>query len=344
MLEEPLVYQTAHGLGNRFVIFDLRHLPADSDFANFLAAEEAAKIADPERGLGTDQVLLLVPATGKEALARMEVYNADGSRSAACGNGARCLSWLLLQERGGGLGSIALESGNDILISRLAKPKPNAGRYGDSASGWVEMSLPAPRILWDEIPVATQTETLCLPPADLARLLDCEASSLPGDASLVSLGNPHIVFAVADVEQVDLPALAQWLETHPWFPERVNIQLVAPPADRGAETPTLRHRVWERGDGETLSSGTGAAAAAFALMRRGLAPPQVEVLEPSGGSLEVFLPEGTEVEAPPSIQQVGPVCFMSEGVWDPLRKPRPKKDGEKEGGALAQDLEGDLEQ
>ena len=334
-MEEPLVYKTAHGLGNRFVIFDLRHLPADTDFANFLTAEEAQKIAHPERGLGADQVLLLVPPRGKkagaEAYARMEVYNADGSRSDACGNGARCLAWLLLQERGGGLGTVALESGQDLLTSRLAKPLADAGRYGDSASGWVEMVLPTPRILWNEIPVASESETLCLSRDALAAVLQCQSAALPGDASLVNLGNPHIVFAVADPEAIDLPHLAGWLETHPWFSQRVNIQLVTLP-DKEA---ILHHRVWERGDGETLSSGTGAAAAAFALMRRGLAPAVVRVVEPGTGVLEVSLdgnqeaPLGTAL-APAPIRQVGPVCFLNEGVWDPLRRPRPGSAGQGE--------------
>ena len=337
-MEEPLVYKTAHGLGNRFVIFDLRHLPAETDFAHFLTSAEAQKIADPDRGIGADQVLLLVPprgtATGETGLARMEVYNADGSRSEACGNGARCLAWLLLQERGGGLGTVALESGQDVLVSRLAKPMAEAGQYGDSASGWVEMVFAPPRILWNEIPVASEVDTLCLTPEALAGLLACEAGALPGAASLVSLGNPHIVFVVADPDAVDLPHLAGWLEAHPWFPERVNIQLITAPAERGAVPPRLHHRVWERGDGETPSSGTGAAAAAFALMRRGLVPPRVRVVEPSTGVLEVSL-DGADEDtlapcAPAPLRQVGPVCFMNEGVWDPLRTPRPGRKGQGE--------------
>lgn len=302
-----LPFLKAHGLGNDFVILDAR------DSARVLTPSQAALLADRKLGIGCEQVLVLVPPRAG-GTAGMEIFNADGSASGSCFNGARVAARLLFEETG--TNPILLESGERTLVCSPAEPQAESVRASEAAlgpaRGWVALELGRPEFDWDKVPLAPSLaralETCRLEPAALAALLGVPPEALPGPAVALSLGNPHIVFALPSVEALaacDLERLGALCHDNPLFPERVNVQLAVPAPDAPA---VLHHRVFERGVGLTLSSGSGAAAAAVAMASLGLAPAAVSVREPSGGVLEVVWRESEG-----SLRQIGPAAFVFSG-------------------------------
>ncbi len=213
-----------NGLGNDFVVLDLREHPLA------LRADQVAAIADRTHGVGCDQLIALEPSTRADVF--MRIWNADGGEVGACGNAARCVAALLAEESGSPQVSIATESA--VL----------AATANDDGSVTVDMG--APRLNWDEIPLAkpvADTKEIAFGPQDDPAL------NAPG---VVNMGNPHCIFFVEDVDAHDLARLGPVLEHDPLFPERANISLaqVAGPAQlagshlgagRRADT-RLRHR------------------------------------------------------------------------------------------------------
>jgi diaminopimelate epimerase len=244
-----LRFTKMHGLGNDFVVIDGRRTPvALSDAA-------ARAIADRHTGVGCDQVIVMEPAEGADAF--MRIRNADGGEVHACGNAARCIASLLIEETGRSTVTI------DTAGGKLVAERTPAGAF--------TVDMGRPRFDWRDIPLARPMDTLHLELA-LGPLRDPVG---------LSMGNPHAVFFVGDVAAVPIETLGPSLEHHELFPERANIgvaQVVA--RDR------LRLRVWERGAGLTRACGTGACAAAVAAHRRGLAGREVAIVV-DGGELEV---------------------------------------------------------
>ncbi len=274
----PLAFRKMHGLGNDFVVVDARVRPFRPD------AAQARRLADRRRGIGCDQLIILEPPPDPAAGAFMRILNADGSEVAACGNAARCVAALLLDEAGPAA-PVAVATAAGVLPARAG------------AGGWIHVDMGPARLDWAEIPLGRPIDTLHLP---------LEAGPLR-DPVAVGLGNPHAVFLVADAEAVPLEALGPGIEHHPLFPERANVEvchLVAP--------DTLRMRVWERGVGITAACGSGACAAAVAAHRRGLAGRRVTV-EADGGTLEVLWRADGHVELG------GPVATSFTGTVDPDR-------------------------
>jgi diaminopimelate epimerase len=211
----------------------------------------ARALGDRHRGIGFDQLAVIRPS-GPADLA-LEFWNSDGSRSAACGNATRCIAaWVMAQT---GRDALRIETGRGELAARR-----------EDGAVWVNMGLPLQR--WDQIP--------------LAQAADCDRLPIPGEPVATGMGNPHCTFFVADAEAADLAAFGAY-ETHPLFPERTNVQVA-----QMAGADTLRVRVWERGVGPTLASGSSACAVASAARRRGLAGDRVR-LDLDGGRLEVAL-------------------------------------------------------
>jgi len=238
-----------HGLGNDFVVIDMRERKVDLD------GDRARGIADRRTGVGCDQLLLIEPAKSKVADAFMRIRNADGGEVEACGNGARCVADVLMREKGSR--HVVIETVVGLLDAEAAD------------AGQVSIDMGAVRLDWREIPLAKAMDTLHLDLA-LGPLRDPVA---------VNVGNPHAVFFAADAEGVDIAALGPVLERHPLFPERANIEVasvVAP--DR------IRMRVWERGVGVTRACGTGACATLVAAARRKLTGRRGEVVL-DGGTL-----------------------------------------------------------
>ena len=257
-----------HGLGNDFVVLDARTggvPPVDTRLA--------AALADRHRGIGCDQLILIEPSATADL--RMRIFNADGSEVEACGNATR---------------AVGLLHGKPARIETLAgvlEARP------DGAGIAVDMGRP--RFGWDEIPLAWAMDTLHLPVGweDLA------------DPVAVNVGNPHVIFFVADCAAVDLARLGPLIETDPLFPERVNVN-VATIESRTA----IRLKVWERGAGLTLACGTGACATAIGAMRRGLVERTVTVTLP-GGALTITWTDEDR------ILMSGPATEAFRGSFDP---------------------------
>jgi len=246
------------GLGNDFVLLDARRTPAPLD------APRAVALCDRHRGIGADGVLLL--AASKKAAARLEIWNADGSRAEMCGNGLRCAALLLLNERGAP--EVTVETAAGLHRCRLA----GGGSHASSAEVWVELV---------GLDVGKKSETLEVPgPRG-------EPISLSGRR--VSLGNPHFVlFGGADATRA--AQLGPAIEQHRAFsPGRTNVEFCELPSQPGgtAPSPGLRIRVWERGAGLTMACGTGAAAAAAAAWADGHLPRERTLVELPGGTVTV---------------------------------------------------------
>jgi diaminopimelate epimerase len=271
-----LSFRKMHGLGNDFVLFDARQARMF-----ILPASRIIRIADRRRGIGCDQVIVLVPS--EVADARMEIYNADGSASGACGNATRCVAKWLMEEHN--LTEVTVETVRGVLKCQAA------------AGGKITVDMGLPRLDWQEIPLREEADTLHLPVTlDILR-----------DPVGVNMGNPHAVFFVADVDAVPLDQLGPNLEVHPLFPERANIGIAAVQADM-----SIRLRVWERGTGETPACGTGACAALVAAVRRQLIPSRQATVHLPGGALHI---RWERDEA--GVWMCGPAEESFRGEWNP---------------------------
>jgi diaminopimelate epimerase len=239
-----------HGLGNDFVVLDARRTPVAIDGAG------ARAIADRRTGIGFDQMLIIEPgADGTDAF--MRIRNADGGEVEACGNGARAVGRLLLEDTGR----------ESVTIGTLAGPITASRAPG----GLVTVDMGPARLDWREIPLARAADTLHLD----------YALGPVSDPVAVSMGNPHVIFFVPDAEAVDVAGLGPRIETDPLFPARTNVEFV-----QILSATRVRMRVWERGVGITRACGTGACAVGVATARRGLTGRRTEVVL-DGGSLHI---------------------------------------------------------
>ena len=233
-----------HGLGNDFVVLDGREtaLPA-------MTQSVAHALADRNTGIGCDQLIVL--AASDMADFRMQIFNPDGSEVEACGNATRAVTLLNGAD-------VSIETSGGLLHGRLTQ-----------AGICVDMGVP--RFGWEDIPLAYPVDTLHMP-------MGWEGLERP---SAVNVGNPHVVFFVADNDVVRLDQLGPVIEQDEIFPERVNVNVATVESRQ-----EMRLRVWERGAGLTRACGTGACASAVAGMRLGLLDRQVDVHLP-GGTLHI---------------------------------------------------------
>ena len=210
----------------------------------------AQALGDRHRGVGFDQLVIVQNGPGD---AELVFYNADGSTSAACGNATRCIARWLFGESGQRRLSLKTERG--LLEAR------------DLGDGLTSVNMGAPLLDWQDVPLAEDLDTLSLP--------------IDGAPVATGMGNPHCTFFVDDVAAVDLEAFGPEHEHHPLFPERTNVQvaqLLGP--------DHLRMRVWERGVGITLASGSSSCAVAVAAARRGMTGRSVTI-DLDGGQLGI---------------------------------------------------------
>lgn len=244
-----LPFTKMHGLGNDFVVIDVRSGPLR------LSDEQKRRIADRRRGIGCDQLIVLEPS--KRADVFMRIFNPDGSEAGACGNATRCVAGRLMAESG--VERIVVETISGLLETRAAD------------RGDITVDMGEVRTDWRDIPVAQACDTLHLP---------LSLGSL-ADPAGVNVGNPHAVFFVSDVSAIDLEKIGPQLEHAPLFPQRANIEFVQ------FLTPgRLRMRVWERGAGITQACGSGACASLVAAARRGITGRKAEVVL-DGGTLTI---------------------------------------------------------
>jgi diaminopimelate epimerase len=251
-----LPFVKMHGIGNDYVYVDcFTHTVADP-------AALAQRLSPRRTGVGSDGLILICPSSVADC--RMEMYNADGSRGEMCGNGIRCVGKYVF-ERG-------LSTANPMRVETDAGIKmlhfePRAGRVDR-----ITVDMGAPILDGPRIPVASEGRVVDAP-------LDIGAHSYR--ITCVSMGNPHCVLFLPEVEELDLPRLGPQFEQHPFFPRRVNTEFVR------VDAPTLlRMRVWERGSGETAACGTGACAALVAAVLTQRAERRA-TLRLNGGDLDI---------------------------------------------------------
>ncbi|WP_347266924.1 diaminopimelate epimerase [Paracoccus sp. (in: a-proteobacteria)] len=261
-----LPFMKMHGLGNDFVVLDRRgsgELPAPAT---------VAAMADRHRGIGFDQLAVILP--GENADARLVFFNADGSFSAACGNATRCVARHLMDA--GGATSLRLATDHAVLLAE------------DAGAGLTRVNMGAPVLDWAAIPLAADVDLLHLP--------------IAGDPVATGMGNPHMTFFVPDAAAVALERLGPEFEHHPLYPQRSNVEFVQVLSDS-----EIVLRIWERGTGPTLASGSCSCAAVVAAARRGLTGRRVRVNVP-GGVLEIdWRADG--------VWMTGPTAHVFDGVW-----------------------------
>lgn len=270
-----------HGAGNDFVVLYLR------DGAAAPSPALCRALADRHAGIGCDQVLTIEPSADPSVAARYGIFNADGSRAGQCGNGARCVAAFVERDarrRGQTLGArFWLES----PVGRHA-----VEMLGD---GLVRLDMGRPDFDPVHVPIAG------FAPAD-EYALTVEGATIRFGA--VSMGNPHAVIRVDDIDSVPLQHLGAALQRHPAFPDSVNVGVA-----QFVDASHLRLRVYERGVGETRACGSGACAAAAVFIRRGWCDRRVRVDLP-GGRLHIEWPSE---DAPLTL--AGPAAFVFEGEW-----------------------------
>jgi diaminopimelate epimerase len=272
-----LKFTKMHGLGNDFVVIDGVRQRVD------LAPAQIRALADRHFGVGCDQVLLVEPAQG-DADFRYRIFNADGGEVEHCGNGARCFVIFVRDQGLTAKREIRVETRNGVIVPRL------------DANGDVTVDMGVPRLRPDQVPFVDGTGAAAEP-------LDVDGQRVMITA--VSMGNPHAVQVVDDLERAPVGTQGPRIEHHARFPQRVNAGYV-----QMIDRATIALRVWERGAGETLSCGTGACAAAVAVMRRGLADSPLRV-KTRGGDLVI----AWEGEGMP-LYMTGPAASVFEGEWN----------------------------
>lgn len=258
----PLHFTKMHGAGNDFVVLDLRDGQAPPDPAT------CARIADRHMGVGCDQLLTVEPPREAGSIASYRIWNADGSPSGQCGNGARCIAaWLVRDGAAPVQGEFTIDS-----PSRTHRVEAN----GD---GGFTIEMGAPRFEPSEIPLsgfAQAQDDYVVQLANGERIEHLRFGA-------VSMGNPHAVIEVADVDTADVARIGPALQRHAAFPASANVgfaQVLSP--------GHIRLRVFERGVGETLACGSGACAAVAVLAARGRVDGDRDVLvDLPGGRLRI---------------------------------------------------------
>jgi diaminopimelate epimerase len=243
-----------HGLGNDFVVIDAINQNID------LSPEQIRYLADRHRGIGCDQLLLVEPAKSPQVEFTYRIFNADGGEVEQCGNGARCFA-RFVHDKG-------LSHANPISVAT------NAGNISLSLQedGQVTVNMGVPIFTPAQIPFVAEREATHYP-------LQIDRQTL--EVGVVSMGNPHAVLQVDDIQTAPVTLLGPRIESHPRFPNRVNAGFI-----QVIDRTTIQVRVFERGVGETQACGTGACAAMVIGRHWNLLDENVQVLL-TGGTLNI---------------------------------------------------------
>ncbi|MET4696450.1 diaminopimelate epimerase [Endozoicomonas lisbonensis] len=249
-----LHFTKMHGLGNDFMVVDMVTQSVR------LPPEKIRRLADRRFGVGFDQLLIVEPPTDPDMDFRYRIFNADGSEVEQCGNGARCFAKFVRDKKLIGRDTIQVQTaGGNIELKILA-------------NGEVAVDMGVPRLQPGDIPFKAQEQR---PTYDLR--IDGEDF----EVSAVSMGNPHAVLQVDDVNRAPVERLGSLMEKHNRFPKRCNVGFM-----QVLDQAEINLRVFERGVGETLACGTGACAAVVAGRLQGLLGDEVRVNLP-GGTLNI---------------------------------------------------------
>ncbi|PTQ88376.1 diaminopimelate epimerase [Agitococcus lubricus] len=271
-----LEFTKMHGLGNDFVVIDCISQRARLD------THQIKQIADRHFGVGFDQLLLVEAPTRPDVDFRYRIFNADGSEVQQCGNGARCFARFVRDRKLSRKTKLIVETASGIIELNIA---PN---------GWVRVNMGVPRLEPNDIPFIASARALTYP-------LDVSDHII--EISAVSMGNPHAVILVDNVNTAPVREWGRIIENHPRFPERVNVGFL-----EIIDRQRAKLRVFERGSGETLACGTGTCAAVVAGIQQGLLDERVRV-QLRGGELDIrWQGEGHPV------WMTGPTARVFDGV------------------------------
>jgi diaminopimelate epimerase len=277
--EPEAPFTKMQGAGNDFVVLDgiAERLPALERLAQ--------RLGDRHFGIGFDQLLVVRPSSTADF--RMEIYNADGSQVEMCANGIRCFFQYLREAGHTRQGELRVETLSGVVVPRWAGP------------GRVTVDMGPPVLAPAKIP------TRLGDPAGAGPVLDArlELDGRPLSVNSVSMGNPHCVVYVEDVDAAPVEVLGPKLERHHAFPNRVNVEFV-----QVVGRAHLRQRTWERGTGETLACGSGACASVVVSILRGVTDARVRV-ELRGGDLDIHWAGGTA-----SVFMTGPAATVFTGT------------------------------
>jgi len=274
-----LPFRKMNGLGNDFVIIDLRA------HKGVKVTEEAAQyLGDRDGPYGCDQIITIEERAGEPF---MGIWNADGSAVGACGNATRCVGQILMDE-----------SGEDAVAFMTPSGPISAERVGTNR---VVVDMGEPRLKWEDIPLAEETQD--------TRYVDIKLGPIDKPVlwgpSAVNMGNPHCIFFVEDAEAQALDRFGPMIEHHPMFPERANVSVA-----QVRSKYEIRLRVWERGAGITQACGTAACAALVAAHRRRLTARKASVVL-DGGTLAIEWRESDN-----HVMMAGPVAFEFDGILE----------------------------
>lgn len=249
------------GAGNDFMVIDAVNQAITLSYA------QIKRLANRQFGVGFDQLLLVEPSNVADF--KYRIFNADGSEVSQCGNGARCFVRFVVDKNLTSKSEILVETASGIISPKLEK------------NGEVTVNMGPPRFEPQEIPLLAATKS-----AQYSLKVENETYQI----SSLSMGNPHAVLIVEDVETAPVVALGAKIQVHPSFPERVNVGFM-----QIVDTHTIKLRVFERGSGETLACGTGACAAAVAGIQLGKLQSPVTVHARGGTLTIVWAGEGQPV-------------------------------------------------
>lgn len=272
-----------HGIGNDYVYVNCFKEVVNNP------AEVSKFVSDRHFGIGSDGLILISPS--EKADFRMNIYNADGSQAEMCGNGIRCVAKYVYDYGIVNKTSISVATKSGIKYLDLT--------VKDGKVSTVKVNMGSPILTAKQIPVVSETEEVLDAPIEVN-----------GDVyrfTAVSMGNPHAIVYMDDVEHLEIEKIGPAFESHVFFPDRVNTEFV-----KVIDNHTVQMRVWERGSGETLACGTGACAVAVASILNGhvdgTQPVTVKLL---GGDLEIFWDRDDNL-----VYMTGPAATVFDGEID----------------------------
>ncbi len=270
-----LKFTKMQGIGNDFVVVDAYTSPLA------LSAEQIRYIADRHFGVGCDQLLMVERPTQDNVDFRYRIFNADGGEVEQCGNGARCFVRFVHEHQLTDKAEIAVETASGVIYPKL------------ESDGNVTVNMGAPDFNPEHVPFIADAPAL-------THVLDVAGQRV--DIGVVSMGNPHAVQVVPDVDEAPVAAQGPIIEAHPRFPQRVNAGFM-----QVVSSHEIKLRVYERGSGETLACGTGACAAVVTGIRQGLLESPVKV-STRGGQLQISWSGGSS-----PVWMTGPAMTVFHG-------------------------------
>ena len=251
-----------HGLGNDFILIDCLNKPlGDSSFLSILAK----KLCDRNFGTGSDGLILILPSSNTDL--KMRIFNSDGSEAQMCGNGIRCFAKYAYENK--------LVSKNKFTVETLAGIITPELIFKDKEISGIKVDMDIPKLKRREIPMEGKND-----PTVVDETLKID-SKYVFKITCVSMGNPHCIIFVNNVQSIPVDEIGPKIENHPLFPEKTNVEFI-----QVLNKQEINFRVWERGVGETLACGTGACAALVAAVLNKKTNREVIIHLP-GGNLDI---------------------------------------------------------